>query len=131
MAGMHFSSTMTQPYHPDDEEDDNNEEMIGLLARSEYAVDGADPQKRVKKKKRKRKCTDMKPLEVMHNAARHRFASKSSTVACRLGAAFVCVSIFTGVWIWSGRAVDKNTSILRWNALNLADVEDRCLDVSD
>ena len=111
--------------HPDDEDD---QEMIGLLAKPDSIIPCTDPQK---KKTRKKRCADMKPLEVMHLSTRRRFASKSSTVACQIGVFVGCLSVFAGVWVWSGRMVDKNTSILRWNTLNLEDVKHRCLDVSD
>ncbi len=118
---------MNGHYHPDDEEDDNHE-MIGLLSQSDNVVPSTDPQK---KKPRKKRCADMKPLEVMHMSARRRFATKNSTMACQVGAVVACVSVLAGVWVWSGRTVKKNTSILRWNTLNLGDVQHRCLDVSD
>lgn len=117
---------MNGHYHPDDEEDDN-QEMMGLLSKSDYVVPCTDPQK---KKPRKKRCADMKPLEVMHMSTRRRFASKSSTVACQVGAVIACVSVLAGVWVWSGRTVQKNTSILSWNTLNLGDIKYRCLDVS-
>ena len=115
-------------YHHDDDEDDD-QEMVRLISKSDHVVQCKNPQKS-SKKRGKIKCPDMKPLEVMHSSARRRFNGKPSTFACRTGATIVCLSVAIGLWIWSGRKVNENTSILRWNSLKLREIHNWCLDVS-
>ena len=117
-------------HHYDDDDEDDDQEMVGLISKSDHDVRCQHPQKK-SKKKRKTKCPDMKPLEVMHLSARRRlFNGKPSTFACRIGATIFSLSVAIGLWMWSGRTVNENTSILRWNSLKLRDIRNWCLDVS-
>ena len=125
--GLFFVTTMNDHHHDDDEDDD--QEMVRLISKSDHVVQCKNPQKS-SKKTRMTKCSDMKPLEVMHSSTRRRFNGKPSTFACRTGATIVSLSVAIGLWIWSGRKVNENTSILRWNSLKLRDIHHWCLDVS-
>jgi len=121
---------MNGHYHVDDDDEDDDQEMVRLISKSDHVVQCHNPHK-ASKKKRKTVCPNMKPLEVMHSSARRRlFNAKPSTMACRVGATVMSLSLAIGLWIWSGRNVTENTGILRWNSLKVRDIHYWCLDVS-
>jgi hypothetical protein len=119
----------------DDDDDDENQEMVGLLANSDHPEPCTDIRKttwKKKKKSNKRLCADMKPLEVMHASVERRFASKSSTLACRVGILVFILSIFLGTCVWirqhyyeSHSNMDKETT----NYNHPSKIKYWCLDV--
>jgi hypothetical protein len=122
-----------------DEEDDV--EMVGLLADTDHDVDmtpgpmiptssfAASKKKSSIKNKRSRK-RGIRPLAVMHSSANRRLLTKSPAVAaCRTGFGILSLSVLIGLWIWSGRQVEQNTTIQRWHKLKLSNIRDWCLDV--
>jgi hypothetical protein len=115
----------------DGDDDEDDQEMVGLLANSDYSAPSNEILKTSRKKKKsKRLCTDMKPLEVMHASVERRFASKSSTLACRAGLSVFILSIILGICIWISQHYELDSRIkIEKNYNHSSKIKYWCLDV--